>query len=437
MLLSGHDKSDGGIIVTLLEMAFSGNVINMEITLPSSCKVDESGDNVISTLFNEEVGFVLEVLPKYTNEIIQGYKDAGVHCVSIGKAFSASSVDDAIKISVNEYKFEKKMTELRDVWEATSFELEKLQRNPECVIQEQEGLKDRIIPNWKLSFDTKEIPPLATIPSSINEVKKHKVVVLRQEGSNGDREMASAFLSAGFDVWDVTTRDLLSGTFILNHDESIRGLVFVGGFSYADVLDSAKGWGGVILFNDNVRSQLETFKNRSNTFSLGVCNGCQLMALLGWVNTNNGTQDVRLLENESDRFESRFVSVQIESSPSVLLKGMEGSSLGVWVSHGEGRFYFPSSTSTPASPPKTNVPLRYIDDNNNVSSSYPFNPNGSPDGIAALCSDDGRHLAMMPHPERCFLKWQWPWMPLEWKESLDVSPWLRMFQNAKTFCDSC
>lgn len=161
------------------------------------------------------------------------------------------------------------------------------------------------------------------------------------------------------------------------------------------------------------------------------------MALLGWVNPNNGAQEVRLLENESDRFESRFVSVQIEQSPSVLLKGMEGSSLGVWVSHGEGRFFFPSSESTPTTPPKTNVPLRYIDDNNNVASSYPFNPNGSPDGIGALCSDDGRHLAMMPHPERCFLKWQWPWMPLEWEESLDVSPWLRMFQNAKTFCDSC
>jgi len=259
---------------------------------------------------------------------------------------------------------------------------------------------------------------------------KHKVVVLRQEGSNGDREMASAFLSAGFDVWDVTTRDLLSGNFNLN-DESIRGLIFVGGFSYADVLDSAKGWGGVILFNDDVKSQLEAFRQRKNTFSLGVCNGCQLMALLGWVNPSKD-EEVRLLENDSERYESRFVSVQIQSSASILLKGMEGSSLGVWISHGEGRFFFPSNTT-----PKTNIPLRYIDDDNNITKSYPFNPNGSPDGIAALCSEDGRHLAMMPHPERTFLKWQWPWMPLQWKESMEVSPWLRMFQNAKTFCDSC
>lgn len=263
---------------------------------------------------------------------------------------------------------------------------------------------------------------------------KHKVAILRQEGSNGDREMLSAFLSAGFDAWDVTVSDLLNGAVTL---DQFRGIVFVGGFSFADVLDSGKGWAGVIKFNENVYKQFQDFRQRSDTFSLGVCNGCQLMALLGWIPDQEGLPEEkqpRLLHNESGKFESRFSSVRIDASPAVLLKGMEGSSLGVWVAHGEGRFFFPDESVHDKVKKNNQIPIRYVNDTNEATEAYPFNPNGSPGGIAALCSDDGRHLAMMPHPERVFTTWQYPWVPPEWKD-LKAGPWLRMFQNARAFCD--
>ena len=264
---------------------------------------------------------------------------------------------------------------------------------------------------------------------------KHKVAILRQEGSNGDREMISAFLSAGFEAWDITVSDLLGGGVTL---DQFRGIVFVGGFSFADVLDSGKGWAGVIKFNESVYEQFQKFKERKDTFSLGVCNGCQLMALLGWIPSTEGLPEERqprLLHNDSGKFESRFSNVQIQSSPAIMFKGMEGSSLGVWVAHGEGRFHFPDKTVMDDVRNKQLAPLRYVDDSNNVTEAYPFNPNGSPEGLAALCSEDGRHLAMMPHPERVFTTWQWPWMPSSWS-NLEAGPWLQMFQNARHFCDS-
>jgi phosphoribosylformylglycinamidine synthase len=247
--------------------------------------------------------------------------------------------------------------------------------------------------------------------------------------------MTSAFLAAGFDAWDVTVSDLLSGSATL---DQFRGLVFVGGFSFADVLDSGKGWAGVIKFNESVYQQFQDFRKRPDTFSLGVCNGCQLMALLGWIPSTEGLPEdkqPRLLHNDSGKFESRFSSVKIEESPAVMFKGMEGSALGVWVAHGEGRFHFPDKSVHDMVEKDRLVPLRYVNDSNEPTEAYPFNPNGSPGGIAALCSDDGRHLAMMPHPERVFTTWQWPWTPSDWID-FKAGPWLRMFQNARDFCDS-
>jgi phosphoribosylformylglycinamidine synthase len=291
-------------------------------------------------------------------------------------------------------------------------------------------LKLRKAPEWKLTY-----APEATSADAMDSEKKHKVAILRQEGSNGDREMLSAFVSAGFEAWDVTVSDLVGGKVTL---EQFRGLVFVGGFSYADVLDSGKGWAGVIKFNDNVYQQFESFRKRTDTFSLGVCNGCQLMALLGWIPSENGLPEdrqPRLLENDSGKFESRFSSVKILESPAVMFKNMEGSSLGVWVAHGEGRFHFPDPKVHKDCLASNLAPLRYVNDTNEITQEYPFNPNGSPDAMAALCSEDGRHLAMMPHPERVFATWQWPWVPEEWA-GYEVGPWLKMFQNAREFCDS-
>lgn len=420
-ILAGHDRSDGGLVVTLLEMAFAGNC-SIDVSLPSP-----DGSSAFEVLFNEEAGIVIEVAIDDVNAVTEEYAKASLLVADIGSV----SAGDSITIAVGGDKpcVSGSMTAWRDVWEATSFHLEKRQRNPVCVAQEEAGLKLRKTPQWKLTFS-----PEPTDEIILESTTKHKVAVIRQEGSNGDREMISAFLSAGFDAWDVTVSDLVNGRETL---EKFRGIVFVGGFSYADVLDSGKGWAGVIKFNANVFDQFEEFRRRPDTFSLGVCNGCQLMALLGWIPSSEGLPEEkqpRLLHNDSGKFESRFCSVQLQPSPAIMFKGMEGSSLGIWVCHGEGRFHFPDETIKNMVLENDLAPLRYVNDSNEITTEYPFNPNGSPFGIAALCSQDGRHLAMMPHPERVFTTWQWPWTPPEWKD-LGAGPWLQMFQNARHFCD--
>jgi len=260
------------------------------------------------------------------------------------------------------------------------------------------------------------------------------VAVVREEGSNGDREMASAFFAAGFEPWDVAMTDLLSGRISL---DAFRGIAFVGGFSYADVLDSAKGWAGVIRLNEGLRRQFQDFYQRPDTFSLGVCNGCQLHALLGWVPWHGIADELqpRFIRNASGRFESRFATVRILESPAIMLRGMAGSTIGVWVAHGEGRSFFPDHGVLDRVEEEGLAPIRFVDDENQVTEVYPFNPNGSPHGITALCSPDGRHLALMPHPERTFQLWQWGWMPQGWRRDLHASPWLKIFQNAREWCD--
>jgi phosphoribosylformylglycinamidine synthase len=228
--------------------------------------------------------------------------------------------------------------------------------------------------------------------------------------------------------------DLINGRINL---ERFRGLVAVGGFSYADVPESAKGWAATIKFNERLRKMFDDFYNRSDTFSLGVCNGCQLFALLGWTPWSGIPDDKqpRFVQNLSGRFESRWTTVKILESPAIMFKGMADSVLGVWVAHGEGRLYFPDPMLREEIIVKRLVPVIFVDDEGMVSESYPFNPNGSPAGITGLCTPDGRHLAMMPHPERVFLKWQWAWMPEYLNRKLEVSPWLQMFQNARDWCD--
>jgi phosphoribosylformylglycinamidine synthase len=269
----------------------------------------------------------------------------------------------------------------------------------------------------------------------IRKKAKPSVAIIREEGSNGDREMTSAFYQAGFETWDVTMTDLMNDRINLSR---FKGLAFVGGFSYADVLDSAKGWAGTIRFNKKLYEQFQQFYQRPDTFSLGVCNGCQLSALLGWVPWHGipDKSQPRFIHNTSGRFESRFTAVRILKSPALMLKGMEDSVLGIWVAHGEGHVHFPDEKIMNEVMEKNLAPVRYVDDKGRISEEYPFNPNGSVSGITALCTPDGRHLAMMPHPERVFLKWQWAWMPEDMKKSLKASPWLKMFQNARVWCES-
>jgi len=424
LILSGHDRSDGGLIVAILEMAFSGNC-GMEIELVGQ-KLES---DIITTLFSEELGFVIEYLPEKENEIISLLKNSSVPYQIIGRTLTEKRIK--INLLAPHFSpftvFDEDMLILRDIWEETSYHLERLQMNPDCAKEERENNFDRKGPNYILTFTSEQ--GILT-----HRLKSPKIAIIREEGSNSDREMASAFYQAGFEPWDVTMTDLLERTVTLN---DFRGITFVGGFSYADVLDSAKGWAGVIRFNKNLWEQFQDFYSRKDTFSLGVCNGCQLMALLGWLPWQ-GIEDKmqpRFIRNTSGRFESRFSTVKILPSPSIMLKGMEGSVLGIWVAHGEGRAYFPDKRILQKIEEQQLAPVRYVDDDNNITTKYPFNPNGSEAGIAALCSPDGRHLAIMPHPERTFLKWQWGWMPEDWHKSLKTSPWLKMFQNARRWCD--
>uniref|UniRef100_A0A1I7XBE4 Glutamine amidotransferase type-1 domain-containing protein n=1 Tax=Heterorhabditis bacteriophora TaxID=37862 RepID=A0A1I7XBE4_HETBA len=255
-----------------------------------------------------------------------------------------------------------------------------------------------------------------------------RIAVIREEGSNGDREMAAAFTLAGFQTYDVTMTDMLAGHTL----DAYRGIAFVGGFSFADVLGSAKGWAATIQYNAVVRTEFERFKNRSDTLSLGVCNGCQLMSLLGWVGEYDGTPSVFLDENLCGRFESVFGPVRIEKSKAIMLRGMEGAILGLWSSHGEGRFTY-RTPSVHASLKDSNlIAIRYADSEGNATQMYPGNPNGSQDAVAGICSKDGRHLAMMPHPDRAFMEWHWAEYPRSWRKHQEApaSPWIKMFQNA-------
>lgn len=426
LISAGHDISDGGLLICALEMAFAGNC---GIVLD----VSSNGKGLFQTLFAEELGLILEVSKKNLDTVIGKLSSFGVASEIIGQVTASPSID----LKVDEVThLNEKTSLLRDMWEDTSFQLEKFQRLPTCVELEKEGLKFRHEPSWELSFT-----PTFTDEKYINATSKPRVAVIREEGSNGDREMSAAFYAAGFDPWDVTMSDLLKGTISL---DEFRGIVFVGGFSYADVLDSAKGWSASIRFNQPLLNQFQEFYKRPDTFSLGVCNGCQLMALLGWVpgpqvggvhGAGGDPSQPRFIHNESGRFECRFTGVSIKDSPAIMFKGMEGSTLGVWAAHGEGRAFFPDDGVLDRVLHSDLAPLRYCDDDGNVTETYPFNLNGSPLGVAAICSPNGRHLAMMPHPERCFLMWQFPWYPKQWNvDKKGPSPWLRMFQNAREWC---
>jgi phosphoribosylformylglycinamidine synthase len=444
LIMSGHDRSDGGLIVTLLEMAFGGNC-GFEIDIfyqpefmnsssPTLAKGDRGDFNegIFDLLFAEELGLVIEYLPDHESRITELFQRADIPFQIIGKTLT----EKEINVRVNGHAvLRESMQGLRSVWEETSFQIEKLQANPVCAEEERRVHLDRKGPQYHLTFipENRIVPPSHGGNRGESRNTVPKVAILREEGSNGDREMASAFYQAGFDVWDVAMTDLLGGTVNLG---DFRGLAFVGGFSYADVLDSAKGWAGVIRFNEKLFEQFQRFYERPDTFSLGVCNGCQLMALLGWVPLRGIPDHIqpRFIQNRSGRFESRFSTVSIMRSPSIMLQGMEGSTLGVWVAHGEGRLIFPDKDILEEVLQKGLAPIRFVDDNCEFTEGYPFNPNGSPAGMTALCSPDGRHLAMMPHPERTFLKWQWAYMPEDWIENLEASPWLRMFQNARKWC---
>jgi len=402
-ILSLHDRSDGGLATTVIEMCLAAN-----------CGLMTNTNFALPFLFSEELGVVIEYRQKDEDLIKKVLEKQGApQLVCLGKTSIVPQV-----FGIN-------LTTLRTWWEKTSYHIETLQTSNGVADQEFATYDTLYKPVYKLGFTPKKV--------SVAEGEfRPKVAILREEGTNGDREMTAAFYTAGLDPVDVHMSDLLAGIITL---EGFQGLVAPGGFSFADVFGSAKGQAGVIKYHQTLKEMFDRFYHRRNTFTLGVCNGCQLFALLGWVPCKglNPVAQPRFVHNLSGRFESRWSQVKIQPSLAVLLRGMEGSTLGVHVAHGEGRLVFPDPKILERVRAMRLAPLVFVDSENQPTEKYPFNPNGSVSGIAALCSPNGRHLALMPHPERCFLSWQWHYWPADWPRN-QVSPWLKLFQNARTFC---
>ncbi|XP_003372964.1 phosphoribosylformylglycinamidine synthase [Trichinella spiralis] len=423
VISAGHDISDGGLIVCLLEMAFSGGR-SIVIDLPFT-------EKPINLLFSEELGIVIEVSQSNLDKVLNDFHAANVPVAYIGKSKSLTDEEPMIEIKINgDVVLAGSVQSYRCTWQETSCRLEKLQCNPICVEEEVFRLKLKL-PKYEMQ-SLMEIPAVSQ-HATVKDASTPCVAILREEGTTGDREMAAAFMCAGFRVWDLSMQDLIDNNISLNN---FQGIVFPGGFSYSDVLGASKAWACSILYHPKVKYQIEQFLQRRDTFSLGVCNGCQLMATLGWIGSNEAmgrsVQAVSLEQNISGRFESRFATVRIERSRSIMLRGMENSVLGIWIAHGEDLSYlFRDDLAYAAVEVNHLIALRYVDWENEIALAYPYNPNGSPGGIAAICSANGRHLAMMPHPERSFMTWQWPYWPYE---HAPVSPWYHMFRNAYEWC---
>lgn len=413
-LLAYHDRSDGGLLVTLAEMAFAGH-----------CGVEADiatlGSDHLAALFNEELGAVIQVKAADREAVEKTLADHGLaDCVHfLGKAV----VGDRFTLTADKHAvFSESRTTLRMWWAETTWQMQRLRDNPECADQEHEAKANDNDPglNVKLSFDIKEDIAAPFIAKGA----RPKVAVLREQGVNSHVEMAAAFHRAGFDAIDVHMSDLLAGRRGL---EDFQALVACGGFSYGDVLGAGEGWAKSILFNSRVRDEFETFFHRPQTLALGVCNGCQMMSNLRELIPGSDLWP-RFVRNHSDRFEARFSLVEVTSSPSLLLQGMVGSHMPIAVSHGEGHVEVRDAAHLAALESKGLVALRFIDNFGKVTQNYPANPNGSPNGITAVTNESGRVTIMMPHPERVFRTVSNSWHPAEWGED---SPWMRIFRNAR------
>ncbi|UZJ45796.1 phosphoribosylformylglycinamidine synthase [Marinimicrobium sp. C6131] len=413
-LLAYHDRSDGGLFATLVEMAFAGH-----------CGLDADltglGDDALAALFSEEPGAVLQVRREDRDAVLARFEQAGVPATVIGQP----NDEDWVHLKADgELIFDQSRAILQTLWAETSYRMQALRDNPECARQEFEQLlsEDPGL-SAELTFD----PAEDVAAPYINTGVRPAIAVLREQGVNGQVEMAAAFDRAGFQAVDVHMSDILSGRRSL---EEFKGLVACGGFSYGDVLGAGEGWAKTILFNARARDQFAAFFERADTFSLGVCNGCQMMSNLK--SLIPGTEHwPHFVRNRSEQFEARVSLVRIDESPSVLLKGMAGSHLPVAVAHGEGRAEF-SADQLSQCDTSGLVSLRYLDNHLAVTERYPANPNGSPKGITGVTSRDGRVTIMMPHPERVFRSVTNSWHPDSWG---DDGPWLRMFRNARVFVD--
>ena len=408
-VMAGHDISAGGLITTLLEMTFANKTGGLNINLHAI-----AGKDIIKMLFAENPGVVIQVSDTHKEALMEYLDESGIGYAKIGYP-----VPNERKITVkkDEYVHDFDIDALRDTWFKTSYLLDRDQSfngmaKKRFTNYKKQAIELKFNSNFKGTLESYGLTADRREPSGI------KAAIIREKGTNGEREMAYTLYLAGFDVKDVTMTDLISGRETL---EDVNFIVFCGGFSNSDVLGSAKGWAGAFLYNEKAKQALEKFYSRQNTMSLGVCNGCQLMVELNLINPNHEHRS-HLCHNTSKKFESTFLGLTIPKNNSIMMQSLSGSKLGIWVAHGEGRFYLPESED------HYNVVAKYN------YAEYPGNPNGSDYNVAAICSEDGRHLAMMPHPERAIFPWQNAYYPLNRKQD-EVSPWIEAFVNARKWIE--
>ena len=408
-IMAGHDISAGGLITTLLEMCFANTEGGMRINLH-----DIQGNDMVKALMAENPGVVVQISDKHKDEFKKLMEEAGVSYAKIGYPVPG---ERTIVVKKGDYEHIFDIDALRDEWYKTSWLLDKKQSMNGCADERFHNYKNQPVEmhfndHFAGTLQSYGISADRRTPSGV------KAAIIREKGTNGEREMAYSLYLAGFDVKDVMMTDLITGRETL---EDVNMIVFCGGFSNSDVLGSAKGWAGAFLFNPKAKEALDKFYAREDTLSLGICNGCQLMVELGLINPEH-TNRAKMLHNTSHKFESTFLSLQIPENNSVMLSSLSGNKLGIWVAHGEGKFSLPEEES------KYNVVAKYN------YAAYPGNPNGSDYNVAGICSKDGRHLAMMPHLERAIFPWQNAWYPLD-RRADEVTPWIEAFVNARKWVE--
>jgi phosphoribosylformylglycinamidine synthase len=441
-VLAYHDRSDGGLLATICEMAFCshlGVALNVDLLVLEKGHESDYGDaknwakqvsgrrdeNTLRALFNEELGLVIQIRRYDRDAVFDILRQHRLSSFShvIGKVNRKDVIEiwrDAQQI------FQATRKDLQKLWEMPSSAIVALRDNPECALSERSLVNDDRDPGIApiLSFDPKE----KSVSHFVNANQKPKIAILREQGVNSHQEMAYAFSLVGFDAYDVHMTDLIQGHQKLS---SFNGLVACGGFSYGDVLGAGQGWAKSILFNSGLRDNFEQFFQSPNTFALGVCNGCQMLSQLSEIIP--GTQDwPYFTKNISEQYESRLVQVEVMPSKSIFFDGMQGSQLPIIVAHGEGYANFSKKGSLSNLMNQELVSLRYTDHSGQATEKFPLNPNGSPSGLTSVTTTDGRFTVLMPHPERVFRVAQMSWSPAEWSEWEDgLSPWMRMFKNAR------
>ena len=412
LILAYHDRSDGGLVTTLCEMAFAGNS-------GLKCDVSDLGEVPISILFAEELGAVIQVTQSQLGRVHEVMKNFGLtdFCHSIGVPVESGTL-------VIEHQgttvLDQSIVALRRAWSETTYQMQKLRDNPECAQQEYDSILNSQKPALfsKLSFDPDEDVTAAFIGDN-----RPRIAILREQGVNGQVEMAAAFERAGFTPVDVHMSDIIEGRTSLT---DFQGIAACGGFSYGDVLGAGEGWAKSILFNPRAYDEFSAFFDRDSSFGLGICNGCQMMSNLYQL-IPGASNWPRFVRNKSEQFEARVVMVEILESPSLFLDSMQGSMMPVVVAHGEGRVEERESSSQTLLD-QCLACLRFVDADEKPSEIYPINPSGSALGLNGFTNEDGRFTILMPHPERIFRSIQNSWQSPDWGE---YSPWMRLFRNAR------